>query len=201
MWTRVGGGPRLLSLLLLSLLTACAPPAVPPPVPSPAVPTSVPSPPVPSPGAAEAVAFGTDMAWAQLTVALNVRALATFSLVPERAADARLVTLAGELAAGHAAENAQLNTLLRQIGAPAENPHTSHDMPGMATADELASMVAARGEQFDRLFVESLRKHLAQCENLARSMLQAGKLADALALAATIESARRQALARLASSG
>jgi len=179
MWTRFAAGP-----LLLCLLAACAAPQ---PQPSMATPSEV--------------APGTDMAWAQLTVALNARALKTFSLVPERAADARLVSLAGELATGHTAEIAQLNALLRQIGAPVENPHTSHDMPGMATAEEVAAMFAARGEAFDRLFIDSLRKHLSQCQNLAHSMLQAGKLPDALALAATIESTRRQALNRLAGQG
>lgn len=183
MWTRVAAGP-----VLLCVLAACSPPAAPP----------SPSPP---PVTSSEVALGTDMPWAQLTLALNERALKTFSLVRDRAADARLVTLTGELTAGHTQENAQLQALLRQIGAPAENPHTSHDMPGMATADEVTSMSAARGEAFDRLFIDSLRKHLSQCQNLAHSMLQAGKLPDALALAATIESTRRQALNRLAGQG
>lgn len=172
MWTKIA--------TLLFLLSACSAPVLEPP---PVIPSEV--------------ALGTDMAWAQLTVALNDRALKTFSLVPGRAGDARLVSLAGELATAHAEENARLNALLRQIGAPADNPHLSHDMPGMATAEEVASLSAARGEAFDRLFVESLRKHLTQCEHLARSMLESGRQPDALALAATIESARKQALTLL----
>lgn len=187
MWTRVATGP----VLLLCLLAGCSPPAAPP----------VPSAPSPSIGLDTAVlgtvVLGTDMAWAQLTLALNERALKTFSLVRDRAADARLVTLAGELADSHNQENARLKALLRQIGAPAENPHTGHDMPGMATADEVTSMSAARGAAFDQLFVDSLRKHLTQCQNLAHSMLESGKLPDALALATAIESARGQALTRL----
>lgn len=173
MWTRVAA-------LICLLAAACSAPAAEHPAATPSE-----------------VALGTDMAWAQLTVALNDRALKTFSLVPERAGDARLVSLAGELATAHAEENARLNALLRQIGAPAENPHLSHDMPGMATAEEVASLSAARGVAFDRLFVESLRKHLTQCEHLAHSMLQAGRQPDALALAAAIESARKQALTLL----
>jgi uncharacterized protein (DUF305 family) len=141
------------------------------------------------------------MAWAQLTVALNERALKTFSLVRERAADAGLVSLVDELTAGHLDENSRLHEVLRRIGAPQENPHSSHDMPGMATAEEIASMSAARGQAFDKLFLESLRKHLTQCRSLARSMLQAGKLPDALALATAIAAAREQALSRLAGQG
>lgn len=138
------------------------------------------------------------MAWLQLTLALNQRALQTLSLVPERAADSRLVSLAAELAAGHSQENAQLLALLNRIGAPADNPHSGMDMPGMATPAEISSMSGARGEAFDKLFVDSLRKHLTQCQSLAHSMRQAGRIPDALALAATIESARGQALTRLA---
>jgi uncharacterized protein (DUF305 family) len=71
-------------------------------------------------------------------------------------------------------------------------------MPGMATAAEISTMSAAHGEAFDKLFVDSLRKHLAQCQNLAHSMLQAGSIPDALSLANAIEAAREQALTRLA---
>ncbi|HZM82767.1 MAG TPA: DUF305 domain-containing protein [Candidatus Limnocylindrales bacterium] len=177
MWTRIAA--------LLCVLAACS------------TPSKAPPPAAPSP----AVVAGTDIAWAQLTLALNERAFQILSLVPDRAADPRLVTLAAELTSSHTNENVQLNALLRRIGAPVENPHTGHDMPGMATAGEVASMSAARGVAFDQLFVESLGKHLTQCENLAQSMLQAGKLPDALALAAAIESARRQALTRLAARG
>jgi uncharacterized protein (DUF305 family) len=186
MWT------RLLLLLSLWLLAACSTPAPPPTY---ATPTFV----TPTYVTPSEVAYGTDTAWAQLTVALNERALKTFSLVRERAADTRLVSLSAELETSHTQENAQLQALLRHIGAPLENPHTSHDMPGMATAEEVASMSAARGPAFDKLFADSLRKHLTQCQNLAQSMLQAGRLPDALALAAAIESAREQAIARLTS--
>jgi uncharacterized protein (DUF305 family) len=172
MWSRI--------LVLLLLISACSAPPPPPPVAEPSE-----------------LALGTDMAWAQLTVALNERALKTFSLVRERAADAGLVALAGELTSAHTQENARLNALLARIGAPAENPHATHDMPGMATAEQITSMAAARGEAFDTLFVESLRRHLTQCQDLAHSMLQAGRLPDALDLAAAIESSRQQALARL----
>lgn len=166
--------------VLLCLLAACSAPA--------------PQAPTPSPAASSQPAAGTDVAWAQLTAALNQRALQFLHLVPDRAADPRLVALAADLAAGHAGENARLDALLRRLDAPADNPHLSHDMPGMATATTIAAMSAARGEQFDRLLVASLREHLTQCRSLARSMLAAGRLPDALALAATIESNRGQAL-------
>lgn len=179
MWSRVFAGPAL-----LCLLAACSTPAAPA---SPLAGFTAP-----------AVVAGTDMAWAQLTIALNDRALQVLHLVPDRAADARLVTLAGELAAGHTDENVQLHAFLDRIGAPVENPHSGHEMPGMATAGELTSMSAARGAAFDQLFVSSLRKHLTQCHSLAGSMRRAGRLPDALALAAAIESTRRQALSRLA---
>lgn len=178
---------KLAGPALLCLLAACATPAPPPVTQAPA----------PAPAPSAVALNSTDMAWAQLTIALNERALKILYLVPDRATEARLVTLARELADGHTHENAQLKALLRQIGAPAENPHTSHDMPGMATAEQITSMSAASGEAFDRLFVASLREHLTQCHSLARSMLRSGRLPDALALAATIESSRQQALARL----
>jgi len=178
MWTRI------VASALLLLVAACATPAphgAPPP--SPLTPSSI--------------VFGTDMAWAQLTLALNQRALQILSLVPDRAADARLVSLAHDLTVSHTDENVRLTALLSQIGAPAYNPHSGHDMPGMATAAQISSMSATRGDAFDKLFADSLRAHLTQCQNLAHSMRLSGKLPDALALAATIESARQQALTRL----
>jgi uncharacterized protein (DUF305 family) len=148
--------------------------------------------------APSAIVFGTDIAWAQLTLALNQKALQYLSLVPERAADARLVALAQQLSAGHTDEDTKLDAFLRQIGAPTDNPHAGMAMPGMATAEQITAMAAARGDAFDKLFVTNLRAHLTQCQNLAHSMSQSGKHPDAIALATTIESTRQQALTQLA---
>lgn len=148
--------------------------------------------------APSAVAGGTDLAWTQLTLALDERALQVLDLAPQRAADPHLRTLAAEVATGHRDEIAKLRQLLRQTGAPSANPHEGHVMPGMVSPENLTLMAKSTGKAFDVLLASSLREHLNQCLHLAKSEQQAGSEPTVKAFAAAIETARRRDLDRLA---
>ena len=57
-----------------------------------------------------------------------------------------------------------MQTWLRDRGqaVPDEHAHHAHDyklMPGMLSADEMAKLAAAKGTEFDRLFLEGMIKH------------------------------------------
>lgn len=177
MWMKVLPG-----VLIACLLAACG-----------AAPTTASAPPPPPPQPP----LSTDMAWAQLTVALNERALQVLRLVPDRAGDERLQTFAAEVAAEHDDETAQLRDLLRRMGAPDTNPHEGHNMPGMSTPEQIEAMTQASGEPFDSLFFASMRDHLTQCHSLAISMRQAGDFPLVASIAAAIQDTRQRELDRL----
>lgn len=139
----------------------------------------------------------TDTAWLQLTVAMDERALAVLDLVHDRAADPAVVHLAAELTADHRDLLSRLRARLDVAGRPKANPHEGHDMPGMATAAQLAALGQASGAGFLRLFAEAMRAHLAQAVRLARAEQKSGTDPATKAIAVAIEKTRTTQQAQL----
>ncbi|MEU6786845.1 DUF305 domain-containing protein [Nonomuraea angiospora] len=79
---------------------------------------------------------------------------------------------------------------LGRTGLPARNPHEGHDMPGMATPDELAALGAATGGAFDRLFLTRLSEHVEQTALVSRSEQVSGADRATRDLAAAIVRSR-----------
>ncbi|NUT32034.1 MAG: DUF305 domain-containing protein [Hamadaea sp.] len=134
----------------------------------------------------------TDLAWAQLTAALDENVLRVLDLAAERGHPR-----AGETARRRTAELPRLRTVLRALGAPSANPHDRHEMPGMATAAQLSELAKATGASFDRQLTLILRAHAEQCLRLAEAQARAGVDPATLALAADVASTRRADLALL----
>jgi len=172
----------LLALALVAALSACSsskPQAAPKPEPSvsfsaESAPVLVPGKPgeqpqVIAPGEAgsmpnaevysdEDVAFVTDM------VPHHAQALEMAELAPERAKDPRVRTLAERIAAGQGPEIAAMRAWLEDRGLPVpdtEGGHGGHsgEMSGMATGEQMTQLLAAEGEQFDRLFLTMMVRH------------------------------------------
>jgi uncharacterized protein (DUF305 family) len=148
------------------------------------------SPPPSDTSAPVTVTSATDLAWAQLQIALNNRALQILHLVPARAGDNRLTPFAAAVTSGHQDENVKLQSILDQIAAPQGNPHEGHNMPGMATPEQIASLSQLHTDSFDTQFIARMREHLTQCRMLAQSMQTAGALPEAKELARRIETDR-----------
>jgi uncharacterized protein (DUF305 family) len=172
------------AMMLAALLAAgCSAPAQPPAVvkPSPSI----------------MVAVSTDAAWTQLVMALDERILTVLDLAPIHSRDAGVIALSTDIAAQHRTEITQLRDNLHTLGMPDDNPHATHEMPGMITAVAFAELKQTNGSSFDRLLAASLRAHLAQCVLLARSELKAGTHAPTRMLAADVEAGRQRDLSRL----
>ena len=157
--------------------------------------------PEPSPASAVVIpisaASATDVAWAQLTIALNERALQVIDLVLERSANPRLRHLARELKSGLRTEIDQIRARLVALGAGLDNPHASHDMPGMATASTLSLLAAAFGPTFDELASDAIEAHLTQCRRLARSEQTVGTDLPMTELARRVDAERGRQLLTL----
>ncbi|WP_158624130.1 DUF305 domain-containing protein [Micromonospora sp. HM5-17] len=133
---------------------------------------------------------GTDTAWLQLAIAMDERFLRVLDLVPGRLTDPELVVLAGRIAADHRAVLPRLHGLHERSGGPTTNPHEGHDMPGMATAAQLAEVRRATGRAAAELFATLARAHLDQSVRLARAEREHGTEPVTRAIAAEIERTR-----------
>ncbi|MCG5441462.1 DUF305 domain-containing protein [Micromonospora sp. NIE79] len=139
----------------------------------------------------------TDIAWLQLTVAMTERLLPVLDLVPARTTDRAWRRTATQVAAARRADLDRARRLLADAAAPTTNPHEGHDMPGMATAQEMTALRAAGGQSFHRLLAGHLRAHLAQSVRIATAEQQSGVQPATVALAAAVVRSGTADLARL----
>ncbi|PRY23478.1 uncharacterized protein (DUF305 family) [Pseudosporangium ferrugineum] len=162
--------------------------------PGPAAPASV------AAAAPSAATFGgTDLAWVEITIAMDEQLLPLLDLVPGKAADQRLVQLSTQVRDLHERELGDLRALHDEARLPAENPHKGMPMPGMVTPEQVAEAAAARGAAFDDLVVRRLTAHLEQGVTLAESERKAGVEPRTRALAEQVLDSRRTYLSLLTS--
>jgi uncharacterized protein (DUF305 family) len=157
-----------------------------------------PDPVAPSPTAT--TAFGdTARAFVELAIATDDQALKLLDQGAGRAADPALRELAGELAAVRRTELHELHTLLETAGVPYVNNHAGHDMPGMPTDAELATLttVAEFDTGFDAAFARLVRAHLEESAVVAKSAAESVEHPETKAAAQRMAEERAAALARL----
>jgi uncharacterized protein (DUF305 family) len=103
-----------------------------------------------------------DVAFVQGMVPHHEQALQMTSLVPDRAANERIVLFAERMDISQKDEIRLMQDWLVARGDIfGEDGHhnTGELMPGMLTEEEMAELRAAEGEEFDRLFLEGMIKH------------------------------------------
>ncbi|AGL19775.1 DUF305 domain-containing protein [Actinoplanes sp. N902-109] len=141
---------------------------------------------------------GTDIAWIEITIAMDEQLLPLLALVPTHSSNAQLKALIGEVTATHQQELGTLRALHDEAKLPAENPHEGMPMPGMVTPEQVTAAAAQNGPAFDKLVVTQLKAHLDQGVNLAGSEGKAGVEPRTKKLAENVLSSRRTYLSRLA---
>jgi len=142
-------------VLLVAAASACAS-ATPPPAATPAA----------APRASEAaLTFMTGM------IHHHAQAVLMAGWAPSHGASPTIQTLCQRILISQRDEIGLMQTWLRDVGAPVPEPNPNgmrmvmngvdHDMlmPGMLTPEQLAGLDAARGEEFDRLFVTYMIQH------------------------------------------
>ena len=89
-------------------------------------------------------------------------------------------------------------------GAPLPDPHAHHHggklMPGMLTADEMARLAAAKGDEFDRLFLELMIKHHEGALVMVKELFAspgAGQESEIFAFASDVDSDQRMEIDRM----
>lgn len=105
-------------------------------------------------------------------------------------------------------QNDEIRTMqqwLRDRGAEAPGVHAHHEpgaplMPGMLTAEELARLEAARGQAFDRLFLELMIKHHLGALTMVQDLFAsagAGQQSDVFAFASDVEADQSMEIERM----
>ncbi|MEE3849948.1 DUF305 domain-containing protein [Gordonia sp. LSe1-13] len=136
-----------------------------------------------------------DIAFNQMMIPHHMQALMMADLVPERTSTPAVRDLADRIRAGQQPEIDEMSARLREWGvadASTSDPSTSgghmsddgghgdhmspdgHDMAGMMTPAEMAALSAARGAEFDRLWLEGMIAHHEGAVEMADTELADG---------------------------
>ena len=93
---------------------------------------------------------------------------------------------------------------LKRRGAPLPDPHAHHHggklMPGMLTAEEMSQLAAAKGAEFDRLFLELMIKHHEGALVMVKELFAspgAGQESEIYAFASDVDSDQRMEIDRM----
>jgi uncharacterized protein (DUF305 family) len=145
----------------------------------------------------------------------HAQALEMAALVPERTDRRDLRLLAERITVSQQDEIAMMQAWLRAHGeeAPAADAHAGHHahhaagadsagMPGMATAEEMARLAAARGAEFDRLFLELMIRHHEGALVMVRELFAtpgAGQESQIYSVASEVDADQRMEIDRMRS--
>jgi uncharacterized protein (DUF305 family) len=144
----------------------------------------------------------------------HAQALEMAALVPERAARPDLRLLAERITVSQQDEIAMMQAWLRAHGeavpADAHAGHHAHHaagadsaaMPGMATPEEMARLAAARGAEFDRLFLELMIRHHEGALVMVRELFAtpgAGQESQIYSVASEVDADQRMEIDRMRS--
>ena len=137
---------------------------------------------------------GTDLAWIEITIAMDEQLQPLLALVPAHASQPGVKATAQQVKTFTDSELTRLRALHDEAGLSPVNPHEGMPMPGMVTPDQVTAAAKLDGAAFDTELVTRLREHLKQGESLAHSELTAGQETRTRNLATDVLSTRSAAL-------
>lgn len=147
-----------------------------------------------------------DVRFMQAMIGHHAQALEMTRLVEERTTRRDIRLLAERIEISQHDEIARMRRWLEERGqaAPAADAHHGHGgdhagMPGMLTAQELARLAAARGAEFDRLFLEYMIRHHEGALVMVSELFAAGggQESEIFQLANDVDADQRAEIARM----
>jgi uncharacterized protein (DUF305 family) len=119
-----------------------------------------------------------DVRFMQDMIPHHHQALEMAVLAPDRTNQPDLLEAARRIEASQADEIEFMQQWLRERGQDVPNPaahgamHTDHRMAGMATPEQMAELAAAKGTDFDRLFLELMIRHHEGAVKMVEELLE-----------------------------
>ncbi|MFD3506060.1 DUF305 domain-containing protein [Nocardia sp. NPDC058666] len=118
-----------------------------------------------------------DVTFLQMMYPHHAQAVEMAKMVPSHTQNQQLITLAAQVEKAQAPEMQQITDLLTSFGKPAPSAsegHAGHDMPGMMTQQQMSSLQAANGADFDKQWLEMMIAHHQGAVGMAQTELSSG---------------------------
>ncbi|KWX01179.1 Uncharacterized protein LI90_2207 [Carbonactinospora thermoautotrophica] len=151
-----------------------------------------------------------DVTFAQQMIPHHQQAVDMAELAETHAQDAEVKKLAAKIQAAQAPEIEMMSGWLRAWGKPVPTAMPSvghgghqmpsmggHQMPGMMTQQEMDQLMAARGAEFDRMFLQMMIKHHEGAVEMARTEQAQGVNPEAKKLAGQIAASQTAEIAEM----
>lgn len=119
-----------------------------------------------------------DIEYMQMMILHHEQALTMTGYVEDRTRDRDIRLLAERMQISQDGEMDQMAAWLQERGTPLRDEHGGHggghDMPGMLTDEQLAELEAAKGAEFDRLFLQYMIQHHQGAMEMTADLWAAG---------------------------
>ncbi|TDC68736.1 DUF305 domain-containing protein [Actinomadura sp. GC306] len=144
-----------------------------------------------------------EVAFVQMMIPHHAQALEMSKLAPERASDEKVRALASRIDAAQKVEIAAMRSWLEKnpkavLKAHGRNHGGQHaDMPGMATPEQLKRLREARGEAFDKLYLDLMIIHHEGALTMVKDVLYRGTDVTVQQLARDVESTQLAEIGRM----
>jgi len=146
-----------------------------------------------------------DVTFMQGMIHHHSQAIDMVELLYQRTASDDMRKLAKRIEVSQNDELGMMRRWLEARGQEVPGPHAHHMpgapmMPGMLTADEMAKLAAAKGPEFDRLFLEGMIKHHAGALTMVADLFAAPGAAqgsDIFAFASDVDADQRMEIDRM----
>ena len=145
-----------------------------------------------------------DVSFMQGMIGHHAQALEMVELLKTRTASEDMKKLGQRIEVSQRDEIEMMREWLAGHGAEVPGEHAHHDpamrMPGMLTPEEMSQLAAAKGEAFDKLFLEGMIKHHEGALTMVTDLLAtpgAGQEADVFAFASDVDADQRMEIDRM----
>ncbi|MEO8682368.1 MAG: DUF305 domain-containing protein [Vicinamibacterales bacterium] len=148
---------------------------------------------------------GADARFMQGMIGHHTQAVEMVELLKTRSQWADMKMLGLRIEVSQEDEIKMMGSWLRSRGQEVPGPHAMHMhgatlMPGMLSEEEMASLAAAKGPEFDRLFLEGMIKHHGGAITMVEELFAtpgAGQDGDIYAFASDVVSDQRMEIDRM----
>jgi uncharacterized protein (DUF305 family) len=146
-----------------------------------------------------------DVKFMQGMIAHHAQAIEMTDLLSTRTNSDDMRKLALRIEVSQADEIKMMQHWLEARGQEVPGPHAMHMhgatlMPGMLTAEEMSRLAAAKGTQFDRLFLEGMIKHHGGALTMVKELFAtpgAGQDSEIFAFASDVDADQRMEIDRM----
>jgi uncharacterized protein (DUF305 family) len=150
---------------------------------------------------------GADIKFMQGMIGHHAQAIEMVALVPARTASDGLRKLALRIDVSQQDEMQMMREWLQSRGQQIPEPRAHHMMgpmlmPGMLTPEEMTALAAAKGAEFDRLFLEGMIRHHSGAIAMVRELFAtegAGQTPEIFSYAADVDADQRMEIDRMGS--